>query len=97
MSCRRAPIEQRGHSLLTQPRLAFATPSVLPLAESDGKFGFWDKQHSVRLKKYTERTGTSKGPRPMKTKLIANLYRYAGAFTLALGTVTIVGRNGRLW
>ena len=37
------------------------------------------------------------GGTEMKSKILANLYRYAGALTLAMG-ITMVGvRNGRLW
>jgi len=33
----------------------------------------------------------------MKTKLLANLYRFAGAAALGLGAVSVFGRNGRMW
>lgn len=34
----------------------------------------------------------------MKKRILANLYRYAGAATVALGIAAVVqGRNGRLW
>ena len=33
----------------------------------------------------------------MRNRSIGSLIRSAAAFTLALGTVSILGRNGRLW
>ena len=33
----------------------------------------------------------------MKTKLLANLYRFAGATTLALGTVGIIVKRNANW
>ena len=33
----------------------------------------------------------------MKTKLLANLYRFAGAAVLGLTAISAFGRSGRMW